>query len=505
MAIGARAVVAAGWPIAGASALAFAEAFYERILGGATFGDAVAAARIAAVEGSSDETWAAYQCYGDPGFELAVPRSKQRTAASEPISRDDLLRRVALLGIRASDLRRVDGAGLERSRTSLVESLDELAIWADERLAGDIEIQRQLAQVAKDLGEFDRAADRYESLIERKGRSYRLQPSGSVRDLREFANCLARDAQRSARKAATPQERAAAVGKMKPALAAAKRAAALREDKESWGILGSTLKKLATVDADRRDAHLRAALDAYGKANAFDDGGRYGAENAAQLAAVLGVDNPAVDADAPPTVKGRAATRRVIDQRDPSETDFWAKADGGDRGLTRLLRAEGPDEAATHQPHMVDAYKAAFATRSTWSQRNSSLDHLRDLFEVLNEDDWRRGLVQEALAELRQWEADNVAAEEDDDNANSTRTAPSSTKRRRTSQVTVVALPAGRGDSLWIEYQDGADQRRMLIDGGLGSAYGQASAPTSPEWAVANPSPSTPWSSPTSISITSRG
>ena len=153
MAIGTRAVVAAGWPIADSAALAFAEAFYDRMLGGAVFGDAVAAGRIAASEGSGGQTWAAYQCYGDPAFDLAVPRSKQRAATSDPISRDDLVHRIAALGIRASDLRRVDGTVVETGHASHLEELDALASWAaDHRLATDVAVQRQLAQVAKAVG-----------------------------------------------------------------------------------------------------------------------------------------------------------------------------------------------------------------------------------------------------------------------------------------------------------------------------------------------------------------
>jgi tetratricopeptide (TPR) repeat protein len=65
--IGVRCVVAAGWAVEDAPAKIFATTFYSELFGGASFIDAVAHAREAAwAEGGN--TWAAYQCYGDPNW-----------------------------------------------------------------------------------------------------------------------------------------------------------------------------------------------------------------------------------------------------------------------------------------------------------------------------------------------------------------------------------------------------------------------------------------------------
>lgn len=66
--IGVRAVVAAGWTVDDEDATAFAGTFYRRLLDhGDTFGEAVTRSRR---EATRTGTWAAYQCYGDPGFRL---------------------------------------------------------------------------------------------------------------------------------------------------------------------------------------------------------------------------------------------------------------------------------------------------------------------------------------------------------------------------------------------------------------------------------------------------
>ncbi|HZA99113.1 MAG TPA: CHAT domain-containing protein, partial [Gemmatimonadales bacterium] len=67
--IGVRCVVAAGWAVNDDAAKAFAETFYSALLRNERFGNAVAQAREAA-RALGGNTWAAYQCYGDPDWML---------------------------------------------------------------------------------------------------------------------------------------------------------------------------------------------------------------------------------------------------------------------------------------------------------------------------------------------------------------------------------------------------------------------------------------------------
>jgi tetratricopeptide (TPR) repeat protein len=65
--IGVRCVVAAAWAVDDEAAKAFAKSFYTSLLRGKYFIDAVADARAAAYA-CGGNTWAAYQCYGDPSW-----------------------------------------------------------------------------------------------------------------------------------------------------------------------------------------------------------------------------------------------------------------------------------------------------------------------------------------------------------------------------------------------------------------------------------------------------
>jgi hypothetical protein len=66
---GVRCVIAAGWAVEDGPASLFATTFYDSLLTGRRFIDAVSDAREAAQK-MGGNTWAAYQCYGDPDWEL---------------------------------------------------------------------------------------------------------------------------------------------------------------------------------------------------------------------------------------------------------------------------------------------------------------------------------------------------------------------------------------------------------------------------------------------------
>ena len=86
--IGVRCVVAAGWAVGDDAAELFARTFYAELLCGKPFIDAVANARRATRDRDPrDNTWAAYQCYGDPNWTLqpagGVGRSGSRPVEEE--------------------------------------------------------------------------------------------------------------------------------------------------------------------------------------------------------------------------------------------------------------------------------------------------------------------------------------------------------------------------------------------------------------------------------------
>jgi len=86
--IGVRCVVAAGWAVDDDAASKFATSFYRALLDGRRFLDAVSIAREAAWT-PANNTWAAYQCYGDPDWHLHERGPSDDAQAAGDAQRDD--------------------------------------------------------------------------------------------------------------------------------------------------------------------------------------------------------------------------------------------------------------------------------------------------------------------------------------------------------------------------------------------------------------------------------
>jgi hypothetical protein len=421
MAIGVRALVAAAWPIEDAAAAAFAETFYTELIAGRTLGDTVTRARNHAADLGGRETWAAYQCYGDPGFVLRGARATLSAAVTEPVSLSDLMARLDSLAVQTSDLGRPGRGGVQDRRRRMVATWHELAGWIDGRpsVAADNSIQRKLAAVARDLGEYRTAADRYRRFVidDSSGTPVVGATSGatSIGDVQQTANCLARAAQKDVRDSGATNDAPlpdTLRADLDLAIELARTAVDLLADRESLGVLASAYKRAATVDPQRRAEFLTEAVTNYRRADEQSKLTRFGAENALQLA-LLERDESGEWAHSEleqrfvpraPALEAPDSTPRRVDQRRADAVDFWTKADAGDRALTRLIAA---DEDARREKATVDlvaAYQRAFASRSTWAQRQSPLDHLRDLAALLDAADPRLAYLQRACDELVQWE-----------------------------------------------------------------------------------------------------
>lgn len=148
---GARAVVAAGWAVGDAAAKLFAETFYECMLKGDAFIDAVRQAREAAYERYPDDnTWGAYQCYGLPDYRLDNRNDvRPPTRYASPQDLEKTLLRAAM-----QKVKRCNDAECAKL-ISQVE--DELALLPDS-LTTPINVQEALSDFYWEAGAFAKCA-----------------------------------------------------------------------------------------------------------------------------------------------------------------------------------------------------------------------------------------------------------------------------------------------------------------------------------------------------------
>ena len=341
--MGVRAVVAAGWAIDDRAAKKFADTFYDCMLAGVAFGDAVQAAREKTWEDHKyANTWGAYQCYGDPEYRLRLAGSHGWRGAIS-------LRSVADTVCEIENVQ----------RDLLVRAAEPVKYWLDK--LGEFEKAiakrgwdkdaRCLVALARAYGEahqFDLAIERYEQATRRNDAALTLK------DLEQLANYETRRALLQWRSGAAGASEL--VGRIDGAIerlqwligrdgaTADRRTADDRASAtaERFNLLGSAYKRRAWIDAANRARDLKLAFDAY--AAAFSIAQRdardtaYPLLNKIQAALVLRWQRvpgaPAIGAADRAAIEAAA---RALDASAAARTELWDAASRADRWLTVAL------------------------------------------------------------------------------------------------------------------------------------------------------------------------
>ncbi|HJR77188.1 MAG TPA: CHAT domain-containing protein [Nitrospiraceae bacterium] len=183
--MGVRVVVAAGWAVDDAAALTFSTTFYNRLLSGAVFGDAVKAARQATYEAyPQSNTWGAYQCYGDPAFRL-MPNEGVEDGTEGKITFASPVEAVAELDNIAARLCAKAGEDQQKERAQLTATMKAIT---EKRWLKDGRLCLAAARAYRDTGLFNHALHYYR-------RALAVDPSAvGMVDIEQIANLLSRRA-----------------------------------------------------------------------------------------------------------------------------------------------------------------------------------------------------------------------------------------------------------------------------------------------------------------------
>jgi hypothetical protein len=198
------------------------------------------------------------------------------------------------------------------------------------------------------------------------------------------------------------------------AVALAEEARDLIDENESNSVLGGALKRMAVTasGAKRRRLIARSAAAYQGKdvhAETAVEEARadtYRKHNAYQLAVLISGPE-GVAFERPASNPKPVVMNRLIDQTRVRYVEYWDASDQGDAALTELLTAKTDEERQACREKMINAYINAFEGRSTWRERSSTIDHLRDLHDLLPETDDRRSQLAQALMAFQRWAVDN--------------------------------------------------------------------------------------------------
>lgn len=375
--IGVRCVVAAGWAVEDAPAEAFATALYRGLLEGRPFIDAVAQARTAAWRAGGN-TWAAYQCYGDPDWRLRRGTADaQATAETGPEEAEEISSPVGLvlaLEEIALDAKfgRPEDAGARVRRLQALETRFQ-APWG-----GMGAVAEAFGLAWSESNDRPRAIGWYERALAANDGSASLHAAEQLGNLRvrqawEEVEQASREAATAA--AARPSRRAArapapllaqARRTVEAAIAQLGRLVELQPTIERWSLVGSAHKRLAMIarvadDAEGRLAALRAMHAAYSAAETLAREQRspelfYPGANRLAAEIALHASDGSWSGLAQPQV---AEIRHSLERRMVERPEFWAAAGLVELDLMLALgRGDDADAGlAAHWPAIRARYE----------------------------------------------------------------------------------------------------------------------------------------------------
>jgi CHAT domain-containing protein len=155
---GVKAVVVAGWAVSDDGALDFTEQFYTAMFAGYNFGDAIQKARKYIYDKyPGNNTWGAYQCYGDPFYKLTDISYK--APASLPVYTMPVEAEDALFNL----LNRVEMGN--KTVEDYLKKLEIISTAVDTAGIRNAGITEKEAVIYAELGEYDKAIVKFETLM----------------------------------------------------------------------------------------------------------------------------------------------------------------------------------------------------------------------------------------------------------------------------------------------------------------------------------------------------
>lgn len=365
---GVRAVVVAGWAVADQAAEDFAIRFYEEMLDGSTFGDAVHKARLAArIRQPKHSTWGAYQCYGDGGYKLPIRRRDDGTPRPPSTVREALHRLERLV----SQLESVGTADRHAWFVDEIESIEHAAAarrWFTK--TGNGALREQLGEAWATLGDFEAAIGHYDAGMQAEDAAI------SLRALERLANLHDRRAGELRRRGGEDADRAEIEHH-------------LDESDRLMSILrqiGPTGERLA-LDAGRMKRRA-VAMQGEQRLSALSDAAhRYkesygGTEQPYTILNYLQLEEirARIAGDEPETASWQTPLDESLRDHEPSpDGDYWADVRRPDAHLTQSIANDSVDRDFAI---LEELYRAVFDNRSRASERASTLNHLLDLADL---------------------------------------------------------------------------------------------------------------------------
>ena len=176
--MGVKATIIAGWPVNDAAAKTFAVTFYEKMMAGYEFGEAVKIARKKCYDNYPyTNTWGAYQCYGDQFYKLTRNKGTSWQQEEYIMHKQVHIDLENLLSKAKDDANQVP---------IIIKELDKIIERAQKKNLIDGIAKERIAEIYAEVDMIEDALDTYEDLLEFETANY------TIRALEQYYNLRAK-------------------------------------------------------------------------------------------------------------------------------------------------------------------------------------------------------------------------------------------------------------------------------------------------------------------------
>ena len=377
---GVKVVIAAGWAVDDTAAMYFTDIFYNAILGGSNFGDAIKEARSKTYRRfPNNNTWGAYQCYGDPFFKLT---KLQKTTSSKPADSKPAEPKFTFFIAQEAEIalnniiNKADTKGypvnyLEADLNEIIKAVDVAGI----RNAAITEME---AMAYAECNDYENAIIKFESLLKME------QAGFSVTALEKYCNTRAKLCVKNWRSGITINEQVTGLGKVIKDL---DRLIEMSATAERNSLLGSAYKRKAMISKVNKDkiTALVKAADYYQKAEAMPENSNkiYALTNWLEIENILVLTGKHkwASANAKPgkMISLKLAKEKITlikndKKRSEADMDFWHEISVANACLCLWL-LEGKNTAGMTEKMVTDAYLKVWNMAGSQNKKMAEIEH----------------------------------------------------------------------------------------------------------------------------------
>ena len=316
--IGVKAVIVAGWQVEDNASEKFANQFYNELFEGASFGNAVKKARASIYRDNdtNNNTWGAYQCYGDPYYKLDQRQTKTAKDVKQYIIENEVIIDLENL------LNSLDVRG-----TKLSNVLDRLKIISDAQIKAGIPVSTEITEIEAliyyELGMYQEADIKFRDLKKYEDAKF------SVVALEKYCSNKAYLCFENYQETKNSEEALEGFSKI---IEYFKFLSEINDTSERKCLLGSTYKRIGFVSKTlpKKIMAYQDAVDLYKKA--YDSSKQfYALNNYLIFQVILDLDKPAAQKQitAADKILYKTLLTEKIQALEDSEInmDYWEKAD----------------------------------------------------------------------------------------------------------------------------------------------------------------------------------